>query len=575
MKSKLTQNLQDLGFEALTPFAHSSDFVTVRCIECKEVFSARYEKLKSKSKVCICTTAARKSTRLQKNLEILSTMAIQKGGRVLSEVPLLMKEKWTFECSKGHIWSAVGGSVRAGTWCPRCSGNYPRSLDDLSIIVEKRGGTLLSSEHLGVDASYTCECSLGHEFTNTFKKIEGGQWCPTCSKGRKSEEVARETFKQLFGFPFKKVRPSWLRNSRGNLMEIDGYCEELKIGFEYQGAQHFKDIGIYSTDVQRRIEDDELKFALCMENGIRLFYLTYKDAYEEFPQLIKLQCEKFGLDVSEVDFESSLDLSKAFIRDDRLAELRTLLEGKGIRVLSTKWLTSDTKYSFECQVCGHRWKAAGNMFFNNRKVAGCQVCAWKSLADEHRGSLQDLQDYAALFGGDCLSTTYVKRLWVYLWSCANGHTFEGNFNNMKFRGQFCPQCEGRDMREIVSSSQAASVMLSKGLEMLEPFVNKRKWLKVRCMTCGLESKQKVLNVQEGKPACKPCADKSKSQEAVDIMLKAGLKPLEPYLNVTAKWLCECLTCHKQVEPTFVNVKRGQGGCIYCGRQNGAQKRLLS
>jgi len=575
MNGKLAQNLQNLGFEVLTPIARSGNLVTVRCVKCKTVFSAKYEKLQGKRKVCECTRAAKKSERLQRNLETLTRVANQHGGRVLSEEPLLMKEKWSFECSQGHVWSAAGSSVRAGTWCAKCGGSYPRNLDELRLIAEQRGGKVISTEYKGVDSTYVFECSLGHEFRNMFKKVEKGQWCPTCNKGRKSEEIAREAFQQLFGFPFKKVRPSWLRNSRGHVMEIDGYCQELKIGFEYQGEQHFKDIGIYSSDVERRIEDDQLKFALCMENGVRLFYLTYKDSYEDFPHLIKLQSEKFGLDVSGIDFESPLDLSKAYIRDDRLAELKTLLEAKGITVLSTKWLTSDTKYSLECQVCGHRWKAAGNMFFNTRRVAGCQACAWKSVADDHRGSLQDLQDYAALFGGACLSTTYVKRLWVYSWSCSSGHIFEGNFNNMKFRGQFCPQCEGRDFREFLNHSQASTLLLSKGLEMLEPFVDKRKWLKVRCLACGLVSKQKVLNVQEGKPACKPCSDKSKAQAAVEIMLRAGVKPLEPYLNVTSKWLCECLTCHRQVEPTFVNVKRGQGACKYCGRKQGAEKRLMS
>ena len=47
------------------------------------------------------------------------------------------------------------------------------------------------------------------------------------------------------------------------------------------------------------------------------------------------------------------------------------------------------------------------------------------------------------------------------------------------------------------------------------------------------------------------------------MLKAGLKPLEPYTNTLTKWKCKCLTCKKIVSPTYGGIQRGRGGCAYC------------
>ena len=54
----------------------------------------------------------------------------------------------------------------------------------------------------------------------------------------KREEECRDIFEQLFAKPFPKLRV--LRNpvTKENL-ELDGYNEELKLAFEYNGRQHY------------------------------------------------------------------------------------------------------------------------------------------------------------------------------------------------------------------------------------------------------------------------------------------------------------------------------------------------
>jgi hypothetical protein len=61
-----------------------------------------------------------------------------------------------------------------------------------------------------------------------------------------NEERCRSIFERLLNqkrdgerFKFKKVRPSWLLNhERGFCLELDGYCKQLKLAFEYDGIQH-------------------------------------------------------------------------------------------------------------------------------------------------------------------------------------------------------------------------------------------------------------------------------------------------------------------------------------------------
>ena len=48
----------------------------------------------------------------------------------------------------------------------------------------------------------------------------------------------------------------------------------------------------------------------------------------------------------------------------------------------------------------------------------------------------------------------------------------------------------------------------------------------------------------------------------EVMLKAGLKPLEPYKSDRTPWKCACQKCKEIVFPTYKSVKNGSG-CIYC------------
>jgi recombinational DNA repair protein (RecF pathway) len=51
--------------------------------------------------------------------------------------------------------------------------------------------------------------------------------------------------------------------------------------------------------------------------------------------------------------------------------------------------------------------------------------------------------------------------------------------------------------------------------------------------------------------------------AIALMRKAGLEPIEPYVDSKQPWLCTHMSCGRQVSPTYNAIQRGQGGCAYC------------
>lgn len=559
-------SLNALGFSSSVDEGYTSDVIDGTCLLCKKTYSGAYRDFKSKKIKCDCEKTMRNINRQNQILKESSEYALSRGGRLLATSIQTKKEYVDWECSNGHRWSQPTGAVVTNkSWCPTCSGNAPRSLDDLRKVAVQRGGRLLSTQYTNVDSTYDFECSIGHKFSNTFKHVEsGGQWCPRCNKGSKSEEICRTTFEQLFGYEFPKERPKWLRNSRNRQMEIDGFCEELGIGFEYQGIQHFSK-QFFGTSLEQRILDDELKATLCSDHGIHLFIIDYRMEYSQFPAEIKSQAISFGIDISSVDFEKPIDLSKAYIRDDRLPILQKKMKDKNITVLSTKWIGVKDKYSFRCDVCGHEWEAVGSHFFNSRRIGGCQKCAMASLAGSNRLTLEEVQKFAKKHHGECLSTEYGEIKQKYKFRCKQGHEFEDIYNNMKFRDTFCPICENRTSKKYLSNEEALEIMTKFNLKPKtpRPKLLSQAW-PATCLVCGEEVSTSLQHLLDRESPCKYCSGASISERKVrEVFLRAKLEPIEPFKTGTAPWKSKCLVCGSIVNGRYSNLSKGQSGCRTC------------
>ena len=100
------------------------------------------------------------------------------------------------------------------------------------------------------------------------------------------EERCRAIFERLLNqkrvgehLLFKKVRPSWLINHEtGFCLELDGYCKQLKLAFEYDGIQHH----VYPNPFHKSKEEfnrqrkrDEMKDRKCKRHGTTLIRIKY------------------------------------------------------------------------------------------------------------------------------------------------------------------------------------------------------------------------------------------------------------------------------------------------------------
>ena len=84
-----------------------------------------------------------------------------------------------------------------------------------------------------------------HEWEVTYHSFTG---CPKCASYR-TENMCREIFERVFEHKFPKCRPNWLER-----LELDGYCEELRIAFEYNGQQHYEMIPFFHDTIEKFVE---------------------------------------------------------------------------------------------------------------------------------------------------------------------------------------------------------------------------------------------------------------------------------------------------------------------------------
>jgi len=104
------------------------------------------------------------------------------------------------------------------------------------------------------------------------------RFMPQVSKGELACKIYVE---KLFGKSFEKIRPEILKNKvTGQNLEIDLYNDELKLGIEYNGLQHYK----YCPGIHKNYEHfqtqkyrDEMKKMMCKEAGITLIEVPYNE----------------------------------------------------------------------------------------------------------------------------------------------------------------------------------------------------------------------------------------------------------------------------------------------------------
>lgn len=385
----------------------------------------------------ICSAKINAEKRWKYTLEDLIDYAKTHGGECLStkyEGPKPIK----WRCSKGHEWKSVFSQmISQKSWCHKCAqaetGKKRRMpIERLQKVAKERGGELLSKEYKESHLKLQWRCKENHIFWQPASSVlYMNTWCPICTTGI-SERICKEYFKIIFNKDFPKKRPKWLLNENGRTMELDGYCEELQLAFEYQGHQHFlSQFHGENVKLEELQLHDELKQKICKEKGITLISVPYTIKYGDMQKFIINECKKTNViipkEINFVDYRS-LDVNSP----KYLKEMQQIAKSMGGECLSSIYVNSSTKLIFQCK----NEHIFGMVPAEVKREHWCPECAGvKQL------SLSYVQEFVkSKYGGKCLSTEYRNTKTKMKFKCKEGHIFWMKPNTIFSQDSWCKEC---------------------------------------------------------------------------------------------------------------------------------------
>lgn len=110
----------------------------------------------------------------------------------------------------------------------------------------------------------------------------------------KGERACREYLEKRFNEPFPNVRPRWLlnpkkKNGKNHRMEIDCYCEKLKLGVEYDGIHHKEYPNPFHKtreEFEEQVMRDNYKDLICKAKGVLLIRVPHDVPINKIPEYL-------------------------------------------------------------------------------------------------------------------------------------------------------------------------------------------------------------------------------------------------------------------------------------------------
>jgi hypothetical protein len=115
------------------------------------------------------------------SIEVAKRIGIEREGECLSDVYINSNTPLIWRCQFGHTWKPTLTKVKnAGTWCPDCGGRKQLTIEVAQQIAIERGGRCLSQVYINNESPLQWECAEMHVWTAALRDVkDGGTWCAT------------------------------------------------------------------------------------------------------------------------------------------------------------------------------------------------------------------------------------------------------------------------------------------------------------------------------------------------------------------------------------------------------------
>ena len=414
-------------------------------LTCKNLHETqiRSDQLCGKKECSTCKKAMKSFERFERFKKIIE----MKNGLIVDSIKpenFNYDSKVIIRCKDLHEWRTTLAvqSKSANHWCPFCANKASHTISDVQKAAEKHGGICLSKIYRGKHEKYEFKCDRGHKWRATYNSVDRGTWCPDCSVG-KIESLVREYLASTLDLKLVKCRPDWLHTEDGKKLELDGFDEQKKIAFEYQGEHHscdeFRYKGTKKISREEVVRRDKFKADRCQEIGVKLIVIDLIEDKinpdDEIKNKIINECRR--LDIKIINPIESLYIDRkslSRLRENEMQELALKRRGK---FLDEYYISSLHKHNWECEL-GHQFLATPG---NVSQGKWCPKCKSIKIAEFNRIGIDEFKNIAQQKGGRCLSTKYLRSRAKLKFICKNKHEFEKTGEQVRKKDEWCPDCE--------------------------------------------------------------------------------------------------------------------------------------
>lgn len=234
--------------------------------------------------------------------------------------------------------------------------------------------------------------NCGHEWVAQVNNRLNGSGCPKCYEATGRKIVHRRSLKKGINdlaTENPQLAKEWHPNKNDNLLPSDLLCGSKKLAWWLGNCGHEWEAIISSRS----------KGVGCPYCTNRKVLAGFNDLLTKNPYLAKEWHPSKNIDINPSDVIAN----------------------------------TDKKVWWLCE-CGHEWvaKVASR---NRDKGTGCPNCAGIT-----KKTIEDMNIFATLLNGKCLSKVYINTDTKLLWQCKNQHTWESTPYLVTKKGKWCPYC---------------------------------------------------------------------------------------------------------------------------------------
>jgi hypothetical protein len=427
----------------------------------------------------------------------------------------------------------------------------------LQELAGSKGGKCLSTKFKYYDSIYKWQCSERHTFFNKYCYIKSGTWCPDCNIYYKKETFCRKLIEKIFDRIFVKAHPKFLRGK-----ELDGFNEELKVAFEYNGEGHYKIIKQFKLDEEKLKliqKNDRKKIQLCKKNNVKLIVIPYWIKLEDIKEYIVLECEKQNIFISNKNINID-DIN--IYNSNKYRKLKEIIINNGGKLIS-KVISPNNIVKVICNNNHHRTIKANS-------ILSCKYIPCPKCSNNEKKTLNDLLQIINKKGGKLLSNVYKSANMLYEFQCKRNHIWKTKARYI-FDGNWCNKCHYIEQKEQKLKSKRyniSDIEQKYNCKCLTNYVDNihKKYL-WQCQNGHINQKSLRSLIGVGFFRCWECAG-SKPKTIDDMKSLAekynGRFLSNNYKNMHVRYLWECGKGHQ-----WYRVPQGieQHWCPICWKEN--------